>query len=637
MSPLRVLTPLDLAILFAFVTASVVAGLAARARASESLEEYFLAGRSLRGWQAGASMAATQFAADTPLLVTGLIATVGIFGLWRLWVYAAAFLLLGFVFAPLWRRAGVLTDAALSEVRYGGASAYWLRIVKAVYFGTVFNCAVLAMVLWAAVGIAEPFLHWQAWLPSILFDPIEGLVRWVGVPFTLHDVGGEDVWRRSASNLISILGLVVFTTLYSLTGGLRGVVRTDLLQLALMLGGTAAYAGFVVAEVGGLANLPGALTTALAGAGPAAPSVDEVLAFTPSRARDASLAVLAVLGLQWLVQMNADGTGYLAQRSMACRSDRDARIAAVVFTGLQVVLRSLLWLPIGVGLLVIYPPGAASSIDVAAREATFVRGMVDLLPPGVLGLMLTAMLAALASTVDTHLNWGAAYWTEDLYRRLLCERWLGRSPSRRELVRVARLANPAILLIALAIMTRLSSIQQAWHLSLMLGAGMGLPLVLRWIWWRITARGELAAILASIVLAPWLIESVESESMRLLLVAFVSAGVCIAASIGFGPEPWTVLEAFHRRVQPSGFWEPVARRVGRDPAIARRSLRRGLGLAVLGTLSTGCLVVGLGSALVGGLAPVWWSVGRVPWIISNLAIGALLGGFVLRRALRAET
>ncbi len=626
---------LDALVVLGFVVASVAAGLAARKRASESLESYFLAGRTLPGWQAGASMAATQFAADTPLLVTGLIATAGIFSLWRLWIYAVAFLLLGFLFAPLWRRAGVLTDAALAELRYGGESAFWLRILKSIYFGTVFNCTVLAMVLWAATAIAEPFLLWDAWLPGGLFAAIEACVRWVGVPFSLGGDTGPDVWLRSTRNLISIFAVLAFTMLYSTTGGLRGVVRTDLLQLVLMLAGTAAYAGFVVTEIGGLAELPRALEDALAAAGPETIRASEVLAFTPSRARDAGLAVLAVLALQWLAQMNADGTGYLAQRAMACRSDRDARIAAVVFTGLQVVLRSLLWLPIGVGLIVLYPFAPGAPVEAAAREATFVRGMAELLPPGVLGLMLTAMLAALASTVDTHLNWGASYWTHDLYGRLLCRRWLGREPSQRELVRVARLANPVVLVIALAIMSRLSSIQDAWHVSLMLGAGMGLPLVLRWLWWRITARGELGAILASALLAPWLLTGIDSEALRLLAASAASAIVCIAVSIGLGPETRDVLDRFYARVRPIGFWGPVAARAGASVRNDRVRLGRAIADAAVGALCTGCLLVGLGSWLVGGLPPAWWPAGgRGAWIAVNVLMGAALVPWLWRRASR---
>ena len=157
---------LDLLIVLTFMAYALGSGLRSRRKASESLEEYFLAGKTLRGWQAGTSMAATQFAADTPLLVTGLVATGGIYVVWRLWVYGLAFLLMAFVFAALWRRADVLTDAELTEIRYSGRGVLALRVLKAVYYGTVINCVVLAMVLVAAVRIAEVFLPWHAWLPA---------------------------------------------------------------------------------------------------------------------------------------------------------------------------------------------------------------------------------------------------------------------------------------------------------------------------------------------------------------------------------------------------------------------------------------------------------------------------------------
>ncbi|MCH7914420.1 MAG: sodium transporter, partial [Deltaproteobacteria bacterium] len=141
---------IDVLIIVAFIVYAIGSGLRNKGVASKNLEEYFLAGRTLPGWKAGLSMAATQFAADTPLLVTGLIATAGIFALWQLWIYALAFLLMGFILASSWRRAAVLTDAELTEVRYGKTSAAVLRGIKAVYFGTIFNCTVLAWVLFAA-------------------------------------------------------------------------------------------------------------------------------------------------------------------------------------------------------------------------------------------------------------------------------------------------------------------------------------------------------------------------------------------------------------------------------------------------------------------------------------------------------
>jgi Na+/proline symporter len=152
--------------------------------------------------------------------------------------------------------------------------------------------------------------------------------------------------------------------------------------------------------------------------------------------------------------MNSDGTGYLAQRSMAFRTDRDARIAGVLFTWVQIFVRSLFWLAVAVSLLVLFPftpEEIAADGFAASREILFVTGIDAYLPPGIRGLLLTGLLAALASTVDTHLNWGASYWSNDVYDRLVCQHWLKRAPHGRELVVVARLSNVLIVVIALII------------------------------------------------------------------------------------------------------------------------------------------------------------------------------------------
>lgn len=607
----------------------MLVGLRARRRASESLEEYFLAGRTLPGWQAGMSMAATQFAADTPLLVTGLIATAGIFSLWRLWIYAVAFLLLGFVLAGSWRRSGVLTDAELAELRYASAPAAALRGIKAFYFGTVFNVAVLAMVLFAAKEIAEPFLPWNEWLPASVFQPFRHVVEQLGVPFARAIPGAADLWTRSANNVLSIAAIVTTTTLYSTTGGLRSVVRTDVAQLILMLSGTALYAAFVVRAAGGFDALPERLL-ALSGTGALhGMTPGELLAFTPDRAHTGSAALLLVLGLQWLVQTNADGTGYLAQRTMACRSDTDAKHAALVFVGAQVVLRSLLWLPLCVGLLVLFPPDPAlsGSTLVADREATFVRGMRELLPAGALGIMLTAMLAALASTLDTHLNWGASYWANDLYARFLCRGWLRREPSPRSLVWVARLSNLGLLGLALALIPYLGSIASAWQTTLLLGAGMGVILVLRWLWWRLNAWGEIGCLAASAILAPVLLAwAPEREALRLLLMAAGATLTGVTLSLVTAPEPVDRLRLFYARARPPGFWAPVAAAIGEDPAAPRRRLLRGLGAVALLSFATFSLLTAVGSLLVSSPPPVFLP-DRIAWSVVLLAAAALTGAF----------
>lgn len=600
------LQAIDVAIVVAFLGICAISGLRARRISSRNLEEYFLAGRTLSGWKAGISMAATQFAADTPLLVTGMIAAAGIFSLWRLWIYALAFLLMGLLLGGPWRRSGVLTDAELSELRYGTRLATLLRVAKAIYFGTIFNCSVLAMVLFAATRIAEPFLCWDEWLPAPLFEPVLHLVERLGLSLSaVADPALAEV--RTANNLLSLVLVVGVTMLYSTTGGLRGVVNTDLLQFAVAMGASLVYAIAVVDRVGGLSEIPARLAE-LYGSSWAS----ETLAFTPSRARGAGWVALGTIAIQWVAQINADGSGYLAQRTMACRSDRDARNAALVLVAAQILLRSLIWIAIGLGLLILMPmqtgAGAATAGSIAAREATFVDGIALFLPPGIRGLMLAGMLAALASTLDTHLNWGASYWTNDIYRRVVCQLWYRQEPSGRHLVWVARLSNVLILFLSIAILSRLESIQSAWKLSLLFGAGMGGPLILRWFWWRVTAGAELGAIATSIVLAPILLHVLDGEGARILILTAATTCVTIATALLSRGEPPERLREFYRRVQPPGFWGPIAVQCRESPKQSIESLKRGFGATIGLALSAFGLLVATGSWLFGSPAPTWF-----PW------------------------
>lgn len=602
------LSPLDVAIVVAFLAICVAIGLRHRATASRDLEQYFLAGRTLTGWRAGFSMAATQFAADTPLLVTGMIATAGVFSLWRLWIYTLAFLLMGLLLAGPWRRARVLTDAELAEVRYGGRAAPVVRATKAIYFGLIFNCTVMAMVLLAAARIAEPFLDWDRVLPP----GVMAVAAAAAVPLGL---GGDAA--------LSLLLVLVVTAFYSTTGGLRAVVTTDILQLAVALAATAVYAIVVVAAAGGLDAMPARLEAQYG-----AEWTRQTLSFTPDLARDAGIVVLATIGLQWFAQMNADGTGYLAQRTMACRDDREARRAALVFVVVQVLVRSLIWLPIGLALLVLYP--AEGGLDAAAREGTFVTGIAEHLPAGVRGLMLAGLLAALASTLDTHLNWGASYFTNDLYRGILCDRVWRRAPGDRELVRVARLSNLVVLAGALAVMSQLDSIQSAWHASLLLGAGMGAPLVLRWLWWRVTAIAELTAIAVATVAAPILLATVDHEGARMLVVTGLTATTTLVISRFQSRAPSDIQIGFYRRVHPPGLWGPVARAAGEDPHQPMRALGRGVASVVLGAIAVFSALVATGTWLIGSPAPSF-APGRTAWIGGLLVVAAAAALLLYRR------
>jgi SSS family solute:Na+ symporter len=585
---------IDLLIIFAFIIYSISNGFHNQSKASENLEEYFLAGRSIKGWRAGFSLAATQFAADTPLLVTGLIATGGVFMLWRLWIYGLGFLMIGFLLGRSWRRAQVITDAELTEIRYSGRGVLTLRGLKAIYYGTVMNCTIMAMVLVAATRISEIFLPWNEWLPSGLYQPIYGIVKAVGIQLASGATGLEP-WVATTNNLISILLIIGFTALYSTTGGLRSVIATDTVQFSIAMIGTLVYAIVVIIKAGGISKIVHSLVELYG-----TKFTSQVLSFSPNTF-EALMPFLIIVSLQWFFERNSDGTGYFAQRMMACRSDRDAKVAAFTFTWLQIFLRSLIWLIIGVGILVVYPFDPATSGGenfVSGREILFATGIRDLLPPGIRGLMLTGMLAALASTVDTHLSWGASYWSNDLYLRIVNKAWLKREPSNKEQVIVARLSNVVILTIALIIMANLGSIQTAWYVTLLFGAGTGAVLVLRWVWERINLFSEVSAIIVSLVFAPIILFTVEAEWLRLLLMSSISTVVVIIVTLLTRPTAEKTLAEFYKRVDPPGFWKNTAKKLQMDDRHPMESFKSGAYLTITASISIYLLLVGFGKLIL---------------------------------------
>ncbi len=386
------------------------------------------------------------------------------------------------------------------------------------------------------------------------------------------------------------------------------------MQFVIAMAATLIYAIIAVAKAGGLSTMLSRLSE-IYGSVKAA----EMLSFSPP-SYEALTPFLVLIGLQWFFQMNSDGTGYLAQRTMACRTDRDAQVAAFIFTWAQILIRSLFWLPIGIALLVIYPYDPASAMGqnfIAGREILFATGIKDLLPVGIRGLMLTGLLAALASTIDTHLTWGGSYWTNDIYLRLINQHWLKRKPGSRELVLVARLSNILILSIALIIMANLGSIQEAWHISLLFGAGMGSVLVLRWLWERISVYSELAAMAASLVIAPILLLTVEDEWLKLLLMSSLSTlAVLIVTWVAPATEEAT-LDRFFERVNPPGFWRRTATRLGLDPGSPLTALKGGVWLVITVAMTIFLLLVGIGRLLLPG--PGTSTLASWGFVLSGLA------------------
>ncbi|MEX2282883.1 MAG: sodium:solute symporter family protein [Gemmatimonadota bacterium] len=595
---------LDWGIVCAYLAVALAAGVLVARRAGVSIESYFVAGRDLPWWWLGTSMAATTFAADTPLVVVGLVAAHGVAGNWFWWSWAIGHVSMAVIFAPLWRRARVLTDAELIEYRYAGRSAALLRGFKAFFFAVVINGIVLGWVIRAMSKIAAPFVQWDRWLSAETMSALA--LHW---PSWLL-IG-------NVSDTLTVVALFALIAVYSSLGGIRGVILTDLLQFGIAIIASIAFAVAAVNHVGGLA----AMRTAL----DAQYDATALLSFLPaSSAAWLPLNVFLIyIAVQWWAQYFSDGSGYLAQRLFTARNEAHAQAGALWFSIANYTIRTWPWVLIGLVALVVYPLGSAGTSDAARmvgadREMAYPVLMSEILPVGMLGLLFASLLAAFMSTVDTHINWGSAYLVNDLYRRFLRP-----SASQRELVLAGRIAVVLVSLLAILIAARITSIEKAWRLFVALGAGLGLPAILRWLWWRINAWTEIAGMVVASLSALVLYRMFPDARDEHLLVAIVGLATLasVIATYATKPVPRTHLAAFVERVRPPGSW------AGLPGAAPRGTMLRIGGAWLAGNVAVFGLTFGVGHLLLG--RPRF---GSVLLLVGSAALGAtILGLKRLRR------
>ncbi|MEO1934922.1 MAG: sodium:solute symporter family protein, partial [Myxococcales bacterium] len=399
-------------------------------KASENTESFFAAGRTLPWWLAGTSIAATTFAADTPLAIAGLVATDGIAGNWFWWADVLPVVIGTFMVSHLWRRSRVLTDNEITELRYGGRPAAALRLFRALYFGVLRNAIVMGWVNLAMLKVISLAL-------------------------------GLD---ESESGMV-LAGLFALTVGYTLLAGLLGVVLTDFLQFGLALSGSILLAVFAVSDFGGLSQLLDGITQSQGLEGNT-----RVLDLIPSPADgEAFWAFLAYVGVKSWSSGNTEGNGYIAQRILATRSERDARLASLWYAIAHFALRPWPWILVGLVALARFP-------GLEDPEAGYVMVMLDVLPSGLRGILLAAMLAAFMSTIDTQLNWGASYLTHDVYAR-----FINPNASQQRLIWFARASVIGLAAIGSAATLGMDSVAGAWKLLATIGAGTGLIGLLRWL------------------------------------------------------------------------------------------------------------------------------------------------------------
>ncbi|MGB5550331.1 MAG: sodium:solute symporter family protein [Thermoanaerobaculia bacterium] len=574
------LNRVDILLILGYFSLTIGVGLLAARRAGRSSSEFFLSGRSMPWWLLGMSMVATTFSTDTPNLVTDITRTGGVSSNWVWWAFLLTGMLTAFVYAKLWRRSGVMTDIEFYELRYSGKVAAFLRGFRAIYLGVFFNIMVMASVTLAAIKIGGVMLHWSP----------------------LQTVG------------IAILVTVIFST----AGGLRGVLWTDALLFVVAMSGSIAAAFYSLRHpaVGGLSGL---LENEL---------VTDKLSLLPDFS-DPALAVpffLIPLAVQWWAAWypgsEPGGGGYIAQRMLAAKDERNATAATLFFNVAHYALRPWPWILVALASVVVFPDleslaSAFPHIDPKVlRNDLAYPAMLTFLPHGLLGLVVGSLAAAYMSTISTHLNWGSSYIVNDCYRRFVRP-----EAGERELVLIGRISTVILMVLAASLALQLENALQAFQILLQIGAGTGLLFILRWFWWRINAWSEIAAMVVSfsVALAFFLQHKAASrtggttlESWQELLVGVaLTTAAWIVVTFLTRPTDESKLRSFYMKTRPGGpGWTAVIdRAAAAGEPIATGESEWDVPAGLLAML-TGCFAVY--SAL--------FAVGH--WIYGNYLLGA---------------
>ena len=502
----------DYLVIAGYIALLVLVAVIAKRRGQNSLDDYFAGGKNLPWWLVGISMVATTFAADTPLAITGLVAEYGIAGNWFWWSWMFSGIIAVFVYARLWKRAGVLTDVEFLELRYGGKPASFLRGFRALYFAFPFNCVIMG---WVTVGMAK----------------------------ILAVLTGADQW-------------LIITTLYALIAayialsGLWGVVVTDFVQFFIAMIGTIALAYFSVDHVGGLGELKAQLTT----------NLDfDVFSFNPFTNPEIPIATALVwVGMAWWATWNPGaepgGGGYVAQRMFSAKDEQHAVGGTLLFNITMYAIRPWPWILVALVSLVVFP-------DLTDKEAGYPLMMKEVLPAGWFGLMIVAFLSAFVSTISTQLNWGSSYVINDFYKRFVkkTDAFDSEASAQKHYVLVSRLTTIAMAGIAILVSYFFDSVKGGWQFIQALSAGIGGVLILRWFWPRINAWSEISAMVASGIGAVITTIMGLGYAEGIIATTVVSTTTWLAVTFLTKPENEETLKTYFAQVRPMGKgWQPYS-------------------------------------------------------------------------------
>ena len=608
---------LDWIVVLVYVAFSLGVGIFLSKYGTRSTKDYFTSGGGMPWWILGTSMVATTFAADTPLAISSMVVTKGISGQWFWWCQVPITMLGVFFFARLWQRVGVLTDNEFVHVRYSGTSSKALRCFRGLYFSLVYQTIVMGWVNLAMVKIIGLTVDIGYW--PVVDDALQAILA------NTMGLGQDAAWFQNelpaiVTKMKILLVCFLVTLAYTSMSGLWGVLITDFFQFFLAMGGTILLAVLALRWAGGMESVlarlaeiygpaeaenmvkivpVGTVETAGWGSTFMAPIVNLLVPFR----------FMIYVGLLWWTLGYTDGGSYLAQRMLAAKDERHSMLAYLWYGVCHYCIRPWPWLIVGLVAAVKFPYIADAAGNMPDPELGYIKVMLEVLPAGVLGLLLAAFLAAYMSTISTQINLGASYLVNDVYRPFL----VPGAPDK-HYVYMSILASVFMAFVGIVVTLFMSSIESAWYLLAAINAGIGIVYILRWYWWRVNAWSEISCLAACVSVVGILkllsyygyIESWSGGAFTevefpytLLITVPVSLLVWLPVTYLTKPVDESQLKEFYRRVQPGGpGWKRIAAEMPASRG-AEQFTRKNTILFLVSVVALYSALVGVGELILG--------------------------------------
>jgi len=545
------MTTIDAVIVFLYFVVVIGLGFLYKRRASQSLDSYFLGGKRIHWLLLSMSGSVSNFDITGTMWIVSILFVLGMKSMWHHWMWG--FLMGAFFLAYMgkWvRRSGVMTAAEWMKTRFGDETAG--RFARTAYaLMAIFTLA--SFIGYAFQGIGKF---------ASVYIPLESLAARISIPW---------IQALLTDHKAAFLAVVIIsiTTLYVVLGGLFSVVVTDVIQTAVLTLSSLIIAGIAWSK----------LTPDVLGRLPKGFASLEVPWRLPefSGTANAQFEFFGAMVIIWVLKgllMNAGGPAqmYDFQRFLAARDDRDAAKIGASWSGFLLVRWAMV---MGIALLAL--TGVAGVTD---SERVMPLVLREYLPFGVRGIVIAGLLAAFMSTFSSTVNSGASFIVRDIWQPYFRPR-----ATAKQAVRFSYLATVLLVVLGLVIGFQSESIAEIWNwMMVTLGAGVIIPNVLRWYWWRMNGWGYALGTVGGMILSA-IVLFFDTLPVYVVFPLIVTASLLLSilGSLLTEAVEKEVLVSFYRSVRPFGIWRPI-REIARISVEERSAWAKNVRVTVLNVL-----------------------------------------------------